>query len=566
MKFLELSCDQSSFHQVSFNREGLSLIVGDGSTDKTKEGSSNGVGKTLALELVHQCIGSKTDARLRKAVPDWRFSLTFTVAGKEHAVTRTGAGKIWLDDKPIAYKALLHWLDESGVFYLDPSVPTLSFRSLVKRFARYDREDCVHPLRTKKEADYDGLLRSSYLLGLDCSLEVSKRNHKAQLEELSQAAKTWQQDNVLKEVFRAGAQPRVRAEWLERELPRLRSDLAKFQVAENYRLIERQATELTAQLRDLDKDAAVLAFQRRSIERSLEQHPDISKDDLLQLYSGLEEVFRPEALAHLSAVQQFHETLAASRKERLTRDLARIGVEEGNVEETRQRIAKERDSLLQSLQGKKALDEYSVLAQQIARFEEERNRLQEYLNFAMGLQQKAQTIRERRVEEDRVATDYVATKPLAQAEGIFVNLAQLLYPHIPAGIVIDNNVGDNQIRYNIDVQIEGDSSDGINDARIVCFDWLLFMHGSHHTMDVLWHDNRLFADMSPEVRAAWFSHVMKALPGTGKQYIASLNTENYDAMLQFMNEDDRTMLAKSRVLTLRGDKPENKLLGIQFGK
>lgn len=57
-------------------------------------------------------------------------------------------------------------------------------------------------------------------------------------------------------------------------------------------------------------------------------------------------------------------------------------------------------------------------------------------------------------------SNYVATKPLAQAEGIFVNLAQLLYPHIPAGIVIDNNIGDNQIRYNIDVQIEGDSSDG----------------------------------------------------------------------------------------------------------
>jgi hypothetical protein len=50
MRLIELSCDRSSFHTVPFNREGLSLIVGDGSKDKTKEGSSNGVGKTLTVD------------------------------------------------------------------------------------------------------------------------------------------------------------------------------------------------------------------------------------------------------------------------------------------------------------------------------------------------------------------------------------------------------------------------------------------------------------------------------------------------------------------------------------
>ena len=72
--------------------------------------------------------------------------------------------------------------------------------------------------------------------------------------------------------------------------------------------------------------------------------------------------------------------------------------------------------------------------------------------------------------------------------------------------------------------------------------------------------------MSPEVRAAWFTYVMSALPGTGEQYIASLNTENYEAMLAFMTDDARAELEKARILTLRGDKAENKLLGIQFGR
>lgn len=72
-----------------------------------------------------------------------------------------------------------------------------------------------------------------------------------------------------------------------------------------------------------------------------------------------------------------------------------------------------------------------------------------------------------------------------------------MYPRVPAGIVLDVNTGDNKIRYDLSIQIEGDDSDGINDARILCFDWLVFTCGENHAMDMLWHDNRLFADIDP---------------------------------------------------------------------
>jgi hypothetical protein len=59
---------------------------------------------------------------------------------------------------------------------------------------------------------------------------------------------------------------------------------------------------------------------------------------------------------------------------------------------------------------------------------------------------------------------------------------------------------------------------------------------------------------------------LRSLPGTGKQYVASLNTENYKAMLEFLTPAERAALEKATVLVLRGDAPENKLLGFQFGK
>lgn len=567
MKLIALTCDKRSFHTVNFNDTGLTLIVGDGSEDSSQEGSSNGVGKTLALGLVHHCLGATADPRLRKAVPDWVFTLHFSHADREHTISRTGDGKkVWLDEKASNLTALRAWLDQAGIFYLNPKVPTLSFRSLFKRFSRYRREDCISPLQTAKEQDFEARLRSFYLLGLDCSLVVSKRDHKLALDQLSQAQKNWQQDGILKDVFRAGAQPRVRAEFLERELTRLRADLEKFQVAEDYRSIELQAGALTQQLRDKERQIAVLEFQQRNIERSLTTHPDISREDLLSLYSGLQDVFKPEALAHFSAVEEFHQGLATSRKERFNRDLIRLTIELAKSESDRKILAEDRDAKLQSLQGKRALDEYAALAKQIAAFDEEKTRLTQYLNFSQNLSSKVQEIREAKLDEDRTASDYVLTNPVATADSTFISLAQLLYPHVPSGIVIENNLGENLVRYDLTVQIEGDDSDGINDARILCFDWLVLMTGANHNMDALWHDNRLFADIDPKVRAAWFSYVLKALPGTGKQYVMSINTENYNTMIAHLPQAEAEEIGRAITLTLRGDQPEHKLLGIQFGK
>jgi hypothetical protein len=322
MRLLSLKCNEPSFQDLYFEREGLTLIIGDAAEDRPDLGRSNGVGKTLALGLVHHCLGATRDPTLGKAVPEWSFALTIEIAGREHIIERTGDGKkIQLDGEPTSVRALRLWLDSSGAFYIDPQVAGISFRSLIKRFGRYLRQDCLDPVKLNREQDYDSVLRTLYLLGLDVSLAVSKRQHKLALDDIAQSVKNWQRDPVLKDIFRAGAAPKVRADWLDRELPRLRADLVAFQVAEDYRAVELQAGQLTTALREVEKQLAVNLFQQNSITRTLAQQPDISKEDLLSLYKGLEVVFRPETLAHFDAVEEFHHSLAANRCRRLEGDL-----------------------------------------------------------------------------------------------------------------------------------------------------------------------------------------------------------------------------------------------------
>jgi len=232
MKLIELSCNHPSFKTLQFNPEGLTLIIGD-ANGQSKDGSSNGVGKTLSLGLIHHCLGAKINSKLKTAVPDWQFRLRFSLRGREYSITRSGDGTLlFLDNKAISLNDLRGWLNDSGVFRLDPEVPGLSFRSLFSRFARYTKEDCLDPLLTKKEEEADGKLRSLYLLGVDCSLAAAKKRDKTHLNEIKKTKATWRTDSILKDIFRAGANPKVRFEWLEQEIPRLTEELHSYQVAE----------------------------------------------------------------------------------------------------------------------------------------------------------------------------------------------------------------------------------------------------------------------------------------------------------------------------------------------
>lgn len=566
MKLVELSCDHSSFKTLHFNPEGLTLIVGDGSKNGSNEGSSNGVGKTLSLGLIHLCLGAKVNSKLAAAVPDWMFRLDFLISGKAHVIERSGNGKIvFLDEEKTNVTALRKWLNKNGPFNLEKEIKGLTFRSLFTRFARLKQSDCNEPIKTSSEKDYDGLMRSSFLLGVDISLAISKRQSKLDLVSIKTSVDNWKNDNVLHEMFRAGSKPKVRAEWLAKELGRIKADLDAFQVAEDYRQIELSAGELTQRLRGNVKKQEIIRFQIDGINKTLTQHPDISKEDLLGLYEGLTSVFKKDALAHFDAVEEFHNSLSVNRKKRLKIDKLEMQKEIERLEGERNSIADARDKLLQSLQGKRALDEYAALAQKYAVFQEELERLREFLSYSGTLQERVQEIKEKRLEEDRKATEYERTDPLKLMDKYFKELAELMYPGLPAGIIMENNTGNNQLRYDLSVTIEGEDSDGINAARIIIFDWLITMCGANHSMGFLWHDNRLFAHIDPLPRAEWFRYLFSSLPETGKQYIASLNTENYSAMCQHLTQEEQEQLESSKQLVLRGDDPENKLLGLQFG-
>ena len=138
------------------------------------------------------------------------------------------------------------------------------------------------------------------------------------------------------------------------------------------------------------------------------------------------------------------------------------------------------------------------------------------------------------------------------------------YPKKRSGLVIKNNSGENTLRYTLEARIEDDSSDGVNEVRMFCFDFLLLICRKSKIKFIA-HDSRLFANMDPRQRETLFRIVSETCPKENFQYICSINE---DALLSFQslmsNTEYEEIVTNNIILELNDDSPESKLLGIQI--
>jgi uncharacterized protein YydD (DUF2326 family) len=143
VKLISLSSNKSSFHEIRFNRAGISIILGKQANPEQSDSQKtyNGVGKSLVIALIHFCLGSSKVDELKEKLPGWDFSLAFEISGEEYISTRsTGEqNKILLNGKSLSISKFRDKL-ESLIFETQGPIPNLKFRPIIKRFIRPSKE------------------------------------------------------------------------------------------------------------------------------------------------------------------------------------------------------------------------------------------------------------------------------------------------------------------------------------------------------------------------------------------------------------------------------------------
>lgn len=465
MRLVKLYANMSSFKPVIFDATGLTLIVGSKSR---KGGTYNGVGKSLIIELLHFCLGSKK-IQSSKKIPMWEFSLDFEINGTTHHISRNTSRQeiVYLDHQETKIAALNQWLEERA-FSVPPGVPGLTFRGLINKFLRRGQKHYNDPRETEDYTDYDMLVRNCFLLGVDVELVAMKAALRKKVLELKTLRKNFKDDPLLQDFYSGGKDPDIQLNHLNKQIASLENDRDSFVVAENYYELQKEADELASGI-EMQKNGVFLARHAVSnIERSMFEQPDLPLQRVVGLYGEIAKAFKPESLKHLEQVSDFHTRLLKNRVARLSKDKLRLLSEIESLEGEIKTAQIQLDDRLRILGNTAALDQYTAIVSELANLVADAQKLHDYKEIEVQYSNRAADLDGKLSTEVKKTNVYLEETKSERDKNfsVFEDYVARFYPNTPAGITLHNNEGDNQKRFDLQVRVENDSSDGINEARI----------------------------------------------------------------------------------------------------
>ena len=572
MQLKKVYSNQKSFRTVNFNITGPNFIVAKqkklGSSEKGK--TYNGVGKSLLVRIIHFCLGAgiKDYKNFCEKLEDWEFFLDFRIGDQEYTSKRSTnePRKIFLNDEELSLEKFNKKM-KTLCFIIPENISYLSFRSLLPFFIRPKKESYVSYNKPGKTgSDYQALLCNSFLLGLDVVLAQKKYEIRKEQERIKKLEKNFEVDSLLKDFFTGNKDVSLTLIDLEERIKKLDNNLNHFKVAEDYHEVQIEADKVERELFDLNNKIILIQNNIENVNNSLSFSPDMSKDDVEAIYVESKINFPENVKQTLHDLEQFYEKLIANRKKRLLEQKNKLELKYRSKKIKAEKLKVKFDKLMMYLGEHQALDLFVTLTNKSAELKTRRNKLEDY-----QLLQSKYKVKERQAEKDLIELSEITENYLKEVEpdtaelrDTFRSLAKVFYPDSVAGLTIESNDGDNQLRYNIEAKIESDASDGINNVKIFCYDLTILFKGHNHKMNFIFHDSRLFDGTDERQKTDIFRTVYKHFSKGSNQYIATVNQNQLNEIKDQMSpEEFKRIIMNNTILTLTDNLDSEKLLGLK---
>jgi len=570
MRLISLTANKDTFHPLKFREKGVSYIVArqknPEQSDKGK--TTNGVGKSLIVTLIHFCLGSNENEKLAKAIPDWEFTLTFEIEGVRHSAIRNlkKQDQIKLDGVEMNLTKYRDFL-ETNSFDIPQNIGGLSFRSLIKRFVRPSKESYnLFDSVASVEPPFARLLNMSLLLGVDVGLVHEKHRLKKDKDRVEAYLLNLEKDTIFKNFFTKDKDVDSELLDLDEKIKKFEEDLGKFQVAEDYHEIEAKANDARRRLQLASNQTIIVQNTIEHIQASLKITPDLSADRIEKLYAEVGIVF-PESVKHtLGSVMKFHSDLIKNRVIRLEGELQKLVAQMKRIDQERSNFGEELDGHLKYLGAHSALEVFLNLSKVLSDCKSQASRLREYKKLLETYRNEIQNLKVALAQETIKAETFLQNNAalITANTAVFRGFAKKFYPDVPSGLSVVNNDGDNQIRFEIVAKIQSDGSDGINEVKIFCFDMTLLKLGFRNRVRFIFHDSRLFSDVDARQLASLFKIVSEETETNDLQYIATVNEDQIKSVEPYYTAEELKMIINDNVIhTLTDENAAAKLLGIQ---
>lgn len=572
MQLISLTANKESFRPIHFKNEvGLNFIVAIQKNPESsdKGNTTNGVGKSLIVALIHFCLGSSKKDSFKKDLPGWSFLLTFRIGNETFKSERSTDEQnvIILNGQEISLSKFKSKF-ESLLFDIPANTSELSFRSLLPFFIRPRKASYINynnPNAVKN--DYQILITNALLLGLDVLLVEEKFKLKKEKDRIKNLVKELNQDELLKDFFNQKKDATLEGQQVKEDIFKLENDLNSFKIAHDYYEINKEADRIKLEIEKAKNKIILLENQIRNIDETRKISPDLKRENIEKIYQEASAVFNQNSLKTLEELEKFYKHLSSNREKRLLdkkNELLRsLNILQNNIEEKKVEL----DSKLKYLDTHQALDIVLKLKDKLSDLKAKEENILRY-DALISKYQKCKIKTEKDILVSTEKTQYYlddAKEVIKTTNNFFRELAKRFYPTATTGITIKNNDGVNQKRYNIDAKIDFDSSDGIGNIKIFCYDLTILLKGFAHRVNCIFHDSRLLSDTDPRQIAELFRILNENIQSSGKQYNLTLNQNQLDDVKKHLTEMEyQTIIQNNICLELKDELPGDKLLGIQI--
>lgn len=535
-----------TFRDVEFGPS-LNIVLADTNADSEETESTNGLGKSTLLRIIHFCLGgdfSKDKTLSHPELHGVTFSMELAEAGFECVVHRnTARHKVvsvtwsFVANLPLEFEregdlavmSVEEWRYAlSARLVPEARVPdermkfNPGFRDLSYYLIRLGKEAFTEPQTAYKgQSGLSRRIDTSFLLGLNWptqrQLHVLQETRKSVSAALKAVADFAEADNE-----RTIGDLEADRVLLEKTLTSREKQVSEFNLRDDYHDLESQLQtvddEIHVLLNDNYSDGRLLSYYQESANET----PLFDARQPVEILRDAGALFRPEALRSMEEVAEFHRQVYANRNQFLAAEIARLR-NRVTLRSMDLRAANEiKSGILRTLSSSGALEALIALQRGVseltiqlealkARIEERKrfDRRQDELTREIS---QARTLLKQDLDDRREAVD--------EAIALFGEYTRFLYK-VPGKLGVDVKRDGYQFTFAIDRQ----GSDGVDQMVVFCFDLVVATLRARRggRFLTLIHDSSMFADVDPRQYGLALQLARSVSDAEGFQYICCLN-------------------------------------------
>ena len=534
--------DLSTFRRLAFH-SGLNLLIADKTEDSLVTDTRNGVGKSSLLEIIHFLLGGNAGpGSIFRNIELEKYSFVLGLldvrdeaGAAEIRVSRSGESptEVRISDREgdtwgvPRVQTNGQWKSEVSLKLFGLSEDSgLSARTLVSYFVRrFDDGAMQDPFRID-ENQSTGSVQShiSYLLGFDWSIPVAWEAVRTREKGLATLRRALKRGDLGPGLTDAGE---LRAELIRTELRanRHRQELLNFEVIEQYREMEAEASSITLVLRDLSDQSYLDLQYLEDLQSAIasEQPPDLG--DVAAVFEEVGVVLPEIALRRFDEVKAFHESVVRNRVAYLQSEVSRTAANIDRRSTEAVGLQERRSDLMRILRAGGALESYAELQSDLAKLDGRAEVLRERYSQAQALEsERTELTHERQSLLEQLQRDHrERDSQVVEAITTFAGLSEELYGGDGGNLVIEETLNGPTF----DVRIPGERSRGITNMQIFCLDVTLMRLGfrAGRTPGFLIHDSHLFDGVDARQIATALRVAADSADEYGYQHIVSLNSD-----------------------------------------